>query len=229
MSKVFIIVNAEVNSGKISPTAPIAIKMVAGLTRAIQNSDDSMGIEIIGAADLWSKSISLTTESQKLIYCPLTINLPHWLNFSAKKIFELCLDIKGRRNWVENNFNYKTTIGNSSLGDLWLPLILTQKELVYGEIIGEGEIPNFYQQSIHFPNNIRRSLYKLGANLLESIEAIPAVYLLQFKMLDENIIFDRLWPFPASPAIASLNKKNNDLFACHWLCLTGKSTTDSIM
>jgi hypothetical protein len=41
-------------------------------------------------------------------------------------------------------------------------------------------------------------------------------------MLDNQIIFDRLWPFPASPAIASVKCQKPDLFACHWFCLTGK-------
>jgi hypothetical protein len=227
MSKVLIIVNAEVNHGQVSKSAPVTIKMVSALSQVISHSSPSLPIEIVGAADLWSKSPQLKQNWQNsTIYCPLTIELPDWLNFPAKNVFQLCKDLEGRRSWVEQNFNYKTSTDNSWLGDLWLPIILTAKGPVYAEVIGEGEIPNSYQQPIDFPDHLRQSLYHLAYSLLESINAIPAVYLLQFKMLKEDIVFDRLWPFPATPAIASIHRQNPDLFACHWDCLTHQPFTD---
>lgn len=36
------------------------------------------------------------------------------------------------------------------------------------------------------------------------------------------ICFDRLWPFPIAPAIASVGVQQPDLFACHWRCVTGQ-------
>lgn len=113
-------------------------------------------------------------------------------------------------------------MSDSFLGDLWLPIVLTKKGPIYGEVIGEGEIPNSYEQPIDFSNHgsdgyddqIRQSLYYLGYQLLESINAIPSVYLLQFRMLEQEIFFDRLWPFPATPAIASVESQQPDLFAC---------------
>lgn len=226
MSKVLIIVNAEVQSGKVSPSSPVATKMVTALVKSINNSSESTQIEIIGAADLWSKSIQLNYAQKDLIYCPLTIKLPHWLDFPAQRILRLCTDIVTRRAWVEKHFSYQTAIGDSCLGDLWLPIILTAKGPIYGEVIGEGEIPNFYQQPIDLSDQIRQSLYNLAYRLLESINAIPAVYLLQFRLLAKEIIFDRLWPFPASPAIASIQTQTPDLFACHWYCLTRKPIID---
>ncbi len=226
MSKALIIVNAEVRSGNVSANAPVAAKMVTAMVKAIQNSNKPVQPEIIGAADLWSKSVILSPHNDDLIYCPLTIQLPNWVEFPAKKIFELCRELKTRRNWVEQHFQYKTSSKNSWLGDLWLPVVLTAKGILYGEVIGEGEIPNSYQQPINFKEHIRQSLYKLAAQLLESINATPAVYLLQFRILGEVIVFDRLWPFPASPAIASIKLQQPDLFACHWHCLTGKPIVD---
>jgi hypothetical protein len=226
MSKVLIIVNAEVRNRRVSPTSPVAAKMVTALVQSIQNSTKSTEIEIIGTADLWSKSIILTPSNEDLIYCPLTIKLPDWIEFPAKHIFQLCIDIPARRSWVEKYFQYKTTIADSCLGDLWLPIVLTAKGPIYGEVIGEGEIPNFYQQPIDFDDRIRQSLYNLAYQLLDSINATPSVYLLQFRMLEKEIIFDRLWPFPASPAIASIPSQKPDLFACHWHCLWGKPIVD---
>lgn len=229
MSKVLIIVNAEVYSRKVSPNYPVTIKMVKALTKAIQNSTQSIDIEIIGAADLWSKSVKINDDNKDLIYCPLTIKLPDWVNFPAKNIFQLCIDIQSRRNWVQKHFQSKTTKGDSLLGDLWLPIVLTTKGAIYGEVIGEGLMLNCYEQPIDFSDEIRQSLYNLGYQLLESINATPSIYLLQFKMLGKEIIFDRLWPFPANPAIASLESQQPDLFACHWDCLSGNPITDLIV
>lgn len=227
MSKVLIIVNAEVNHGQVSKSAPVTIKMVSALIQAIASSSPSLKIEIVGAADLWSKSPQLRQNWQNsTIYCPLTIELPDWLNFPAKSVFQLCKDLDGRRSWVEQNFHYKTSTDNSWLGNLWLPIILTSKGPVYAEVIGEGEIPNSYQQPVDFSDSVRQSLYHLAYSLLESINPIPAVYLLQFKMLKKDIVFDRLWPFPATPAIASIDRQNPDLFACHWNCLINKPFVD---
>ena len=66
----------------------------------------------------------------------------------------------------------------------------------------------------------------MAYQLLESINAIPSVYLLQFRILEKKINFDRLWPFPASPAIASIQSQVPNLFNCHWHCLLGKPILD---
>jgi len=219
MSKVIIIVNAQVDQGKISPTAPVAQKMATALTKGIMETSPNTEIKVMGAADLWSKSINLPNPSTDLRYCPLTIKLPEWFNFKAHSVYKACYEVDKRRKWVENHFGYKTSTENLWLGDLWLPIICTSKGVVYGEVIGEGEIPNSYDQPHDLTDDLRQPLYRLGFELLESIGATPAVYLLQFRMLDNNIIFDRLWPFPATPAIASIKVQQPDLFTCHWHCL----------
>jgi hypothetical protein len=226
MSKVLIVVNAEVHDGQVSPSMPVAVKMVSALVEAITKTSPLTEMEIIGGADLWSKSRPLKQNGEDMLYCPLTIQLPDWFDFPAKDIFQLCKDLEGRRSWVEKHFAYKTTNRNSWLGDLWLPIILTAKGPVYGEVIAEGEIPNSYQQPIDFSDSLRQSLYHLAFSLLDSIKAIPAVYLLQFTILKDQLVFDRLWPFPATPAIASLGKQKPDLFTCHWYCLTNKPFVD---
>jgi hypothetical protein len=97
---------------------------------------------------------------------------------------------------------------------------------MYGEVIGEGELPNSYQQPVEFPDNKRQSLYGLGYQLLESISAQPAVYLIQFGFQDETLIFDRVWPFPAAPALASIGVQTPNLYACHWQCLSQQPIWD---
>lgn len=226
MPKVLIIVNSEVQKGKVSPISPVATKMVTALVESIQNSMLSTEIDIISAADLWSKSIKLSSNQEDFIYCPLTIKLPDWIDFPAQHIFKSCIDIAARRAWVEKHFHYPTVIGDSGLGNLWLPIVLTTKGPLYAEVIGEGEIPNFYRQPVDLSDQFRQSLYNLAYQLLESINAIPSVYLLQFRILEQEIIFDRLWPFPASPAIASIPSQTPNLFTCHWHCLLEKPIFD---
>ena len=220
MSKVIIVVNAQVQGGKISATAPVAERMALALSKGIINAQGSHEIEIISGADLWSKSIHLSEASTDLIYCPLTIKLPDWFNFPAQKVYQACRDLEKRRRWVKHNFDYQTTHDNIWLGDLWLPLILTKEKLMYSSIIGEGMMPNDYQQPNDLPLEIFSKLKKLGSQLLDSINAVPSVYLLQFKIVDHDIVFDRLWPFPATPAIASIHAQNPDLYTCHWRCLS---------
>ncbi|MBE9221330.1 hypothetical protein IQ215_01345 [Cyanobacterium stanieri LEGE 03274] len=226
MSKVIIIVNAQVEQGKIVPSAPIAQKMATALTKGIMTSSPNTEVKIMGAADLWSKSVTLANPSSELIYCPLTIKLPEWFNFKAYNVYKACYEVDKRRKWVEQHFNYRTSTDHLWLGDLWLPIIYTAKGIVYGEVIGEGGIPNSYEQPYDLGDNLRQPLYRLAHDLLESVKATPAVYLMQFRMVDENIIFDRLWPFPATPAIASINVQNPDLYTCHWHCLRNYPFTD---
>lgn len=78
-----------------------------------------------------------------------------------------------------------------------------------------------YCQPIHLCDAKRQGIYKLAYRLLQLLAAPPATYLVQFAFQGEDICFDRLWPFPAAPALASLGVQSPDLFACHWHCLTG--------
>jgi hypothetical protein len=227
MSKVLIIVNAQVKDGdNIIAVSPVTEKMVAALKRAIRQDFPALEFEVMAAASLWLDSEREKIEQDNLIYCPLTIQLPDELRFPAQSIYKACQNLEGTRQWVETHLAYKTSIGDSWLGDLWLPVVLTAKGPLYGEVIGEGEIPNCYQQPVDLTDDLRQPLYHLAYQLLESLEAPPAVYLLQFRLLNKEIVFDRLWPFPAAPAIASLHTQKPDLFTCHWRCLMGKPILD---
>ena len=227
MSKVIIIVNAQVEGGKISATAPVAERMALALSKSITNSLHSHEVKIISGADLWSKSVYLAEPSSDVIYCPLTIKVPDWFKFPAQSIYNACRDLEQRRKWVKQFFGYQTSQDNLLLGDLWLPIILTNNnKLIYSSVISEGIMPNDYQQPYDLTSEVNFKLQELARQLLDSINAIPSVYLLQFKLVGHDIIFDRLWPFPATPAIASINVQQPDLYACHWLCLSGQPVTN---
>jgi hypothetical protein len=238
ISKVIIIVNAEVNDKKkIIAASPATEKMVCSVKKAIQSEltmerdeikireqQEQITVEIVSTATLWSEANrSERSDNNEIIYCPLTIELPHVFEFPGKQVFLACKDIKARRRWVEEKLSYQTHKGDRSFGDLWLPAIVRRDGISYAEAIGEGGIPNSFQQPVGLPDTIRHSLHNLADKILQSIAAIPAVYLLQFSLHGREIVFDRLWPFPAAPALASLKAQQPDLFACHWHCLSGKS------
>jgi hypothetical protein len=224
MEKVVIIINAEAHGiGKPSRLSPVTERMVTALRQAIS---ESTPVEVMSAASLWSRSESAKGNRSDSIYLPLTIQLPHWLDFPGRTIYQSCRDIEARRTWVEQKLAYQTSIGDSWFGDLWLPITLTHKGPLYGEVIGEGAIPNSYQQPIDLTDDLRQPLYYLAHQLLESLKASPSVYLLQFSLLGQEIVFDRLWPFPAAPAIASIQVQNPNLFACYWRCVTNQPILD---
>ncbi|YAI82490.1 MAG: hypothetical protein ACQJCO_02550 [cyanobacterium endosymbiont of Rhopalodia sterrenbergii] len=223
MHKVIIIINAEVNAqGAIYLGSPATRTMVTALQRAISADSDSTEVDVISAASLWSNSLTSSKSNSNLIYCPLTIEIPPKFSFPVQKLYQTCKDIPGLRRWVEQNLGYKTSIRDSWLGDLWLPIVVTGKQMLYGSVISEGAIPNSYEQPVELDRRVDKSLHSLGQELLTSLDAPPSVYLVQFRLLSNEIIFDRLWPFPAAPAIASLRYQQPNLFICHWYCLTQK-------
>ena len=228
MEKILIIVNAEVNEqGKLISASPVTQRMVAAIRKGISTySSAPVAIDVISAGSLWSKGNRMIAEQSQTIYCPLTIQLPDYFEFPAKNVFSACKDISGRRHWVEKNLGYKTSAGDHWLGHLWLPMILTKKGLLYAEVIGEGAMPNSYEQPILLSSRHRQSLHHLGRNLLNSLSATPGVYLIQFSLHNNEIVFDRLWPFPAAPALASLRFQDPDLFACHWQCLSNQTIAE---
>lgn len=225
--RVSIIVNAKVKQeGRLIAASPVTERMLSALKKAIiANSPDTL-IEVIAVASLWSETAQKQTSTAGRIYCPLTIQLPKWLVFPSQKIYQSCQDILGRRTWVEEHLKCKSNPNLNWLGDLWLPVVWTAEGPLYGEVIGEGVMPNAYEQPVKLADNLRQALYSLASQCLEALEAPPSVYLLQFSVIEQEIIFDRLWPFPAAPAIASLGVQSPDLFSCHWQCLTDQAIAD---
>ncbi|WP_013323898.1 hypothetical protein [Gloeothece verrucosa] len=229
MGKVVIVINSEIaEKGKVLKRSLVTEKMVTALKNAIAvNSPFPLTIEVVSSSGLGPHKQDPDPDS--VIYCPLTIQLPHWFNFPGQQVYQACREIKERQIWVAKHLSYQTTLDegpNAGLGDLWLPIVLTAKGPIYAEVIEEGEMPNFYRQPVDLSDDLRQSLYHLAYQLLENLAAPPSVYLLQFSLKGKEIIFDRLWPFPAAPALASLMRQKPDLFTCYWLCLSGQPIFD---
>lgn len=111
-------------------------------------------------------------------------------------------------------------------GDHWLPLVVTAKGVLYGELIGQDR-DGQYLQPIHVPDHIRQPLYYLSQSLLNHLRLpVRGCYLLQVGWLDGELCFDRLWPFPIQPALASLGVQAPDLFYAHYLCHQGLPLKD---
>ncbi len=211
--------------------------MLSAFQAAIINSpgSESTSVTVLSpqtARDRLEKSANHQGADQNLLICPFTLNLPENISFQGKDIYQACQDVIGLRTKVVQ-MGYQT--GN---GQLWLPVVLTAKGPLYGEAIalGEGSLPTQieldlgssewkYTQPWHLSDATRQDLYKLAYRLLRSLNAPPATYLLQFGVADQ-IYFDRLWPFPAPPAIASIGVQQPNLFVCHWYCLQALPLVD---
>ena len=187
-----------------------------------------LGVAMLGSIGTVVSSVQFTTVTELpavadplAIYCPLTLDLPPTFEFWGQSIGRSCQDIDQLRHLSATTTGVK--VGNG--GNLWLPVIWTARGPIYGEAIGLIE-PDTYQQPIHLDDIDRQPLYQFGYQLLTQLVAPPATYLIQFSKTDSEIVFDRLFPFPAIPALASIGVQHPDLFECHWRCITQQSIVD---
>lgn len=239
MSQVLIIADGLVPQAADQPT-DFSDPTIAALKQAIHVSQPDRSIQVIGVNAAVQQAAELGSEA---LLCPLTLNLPKDLRFPAQEIYQLCQDTESLRQWVNQRFDYP--IGD---GQFWLPIILTPKGPLYAEAIATLHSPSAhspsahsptppplypstptYHQPLHLSDAWRQKLYRLAARLLRSLSTPPATYLMQFGTLSGEICFDRLYPFPGTPAIASLGVQTPDLFMCHWHCLTGEPILDVLI
>jgi hypothetical protein len=191
------------------------------LKAAIAQSDPLIEVEICGVSGLNSGAIALSGA----IVCPLTLDVPSDLVFPGQDVFRFATNVVAARDRVAQEL--QVPVGD---GNFWLPVVLTARGPLYAEAIAaesdklSGELS--YRQPVHLSDVWRQELYELAFRLLDLVNAPPATYLMQFGFVGERIFFDRLLPFPAAPAIASVGVQVPDLFVCHWYCLTNKPIYD---
>ncbi|MGA9382286.1 MAG: hypothetical protein WBV73_26290 [Phormidium sp.] len=228
MLEVWIVVDGEVNAtGELVAASPATATMVAALGKAIAQSPTR--IKVLGNNNLNSLKLP-----QDVVFCPLTLRLPSNFDFPEQAIFKACQNVEFFRYLIAQKFGYITKPGN-----FWLPVVLTRKGPIYAEAIGLAsatspglltkdllQVELNYYQPVHFSDTMRQQIYELAHNILKFLNASPASYLIQFGFIDKEIWFDRVWPFPAAPAIASINTQKPDLFTCHWCCLTNQPIID---
>jgi hypothetical protein len=198
---------------------PDSQKLGVAMLRSIGEIVDS--VQFVTVAEL------PPVASANAIYCPMTLAVPPSFEFWGQSIGRTCQDIDRLRHLAATTIGVKVGDG----GNLWLPIIWTDREPIYGEVIGKQESDN-YRQSIHLDAldastqrlcQRQLLLHQFGYQLLTQLTAPPATYLVQFSQSETGIIFDRLFPFPAIPALARIGIQHPDLFECHWRCITGQS------
>lgn len=217
-----IIVNAKVKQeGRLIAASPVTERMVDALRSAIAVQSPETIIDTVAVAGLWSDQAQQQTEMGGRIYCPLTIQLPRWLDFPGQGVYQACQNIAARRQWVSETLGLPLCNDANWLGDHWLPIILSGDGVEFFPLIYEGIMPNAYEMvSWDFPpyQRYQSGLADLARALVKELNAPPAVYLLQFSIA-QGLMFDRLWPFPAAPAIATINFSHANLYTYHWCCL----------
>lgn len=191
------------------------------LLAAIAKSNSLAEVSIVSVSEVNSGAINLSGA----MICPLTLDVPESLVFPGQDVFGFCANVSAARDRVQEQLQVATGDGN-----FWLPVVWTARGPLYAEAIGaeadkeSGELSYF--QPVHLSDIWRQQLYELAYRLLDLVNAPPATYLMQFGFVGDRICFDRLCPFPAAPAIASVGVQVPDLFVCHWLCLTGAPIYD---
>ncbi|MEO0409896.1 MAG: hypothetical protein AAF289_21350, partial [Cyanobacteria bacterium P01_A01_bin.135] len=196
-----------------SAADPDSAAVAAALERAIAADTHSPAQVKITAVESTSSDLGMGHGAEHLL-CPLTLDLSERLlealPTAQRALYRRCRDVADLQQQLGQGY----PVGE---GDLWLPVVWTAKGPLYGEAIAaKGED---YRQPHHLSDAQRQPLYRLGRKLLSQLHAPPSVYLLQVACND-GVVFDRLWPFPAAPALASVGVQSPDLFACHWRCLT---------
>jgi hypothetical protein len=180
-----------------------------------------------------------------LIYNLTLEALPPTIAFAARDFYALCDRPQTLQDLVQS---WGYGIGPAQT---WLPVVLTQRGPLYGEMIALGtrsaasrsatasalDAPMGdsleawagdwqFVQPLHHSDRDRQKLYQLAHHLLTQTKAPPGTHLLQVEAKGGEIIFERLWPFPAMPAIGSLRVQKPDLFSTHLRCLVGAAVRD---
>jgi hypothetical protein len=199
MSKIVVILDETPNSQR------LGVAMLRSIGEIVES------VQFVTVSDLPAVA------SPKAIYCPMTLVVPPTFQFWGQSIGKFCQDIDWLRVLAANTTGVKVGDG----GNLWLPVIWTAQDPIYGDIIGKNG--DDYQQPVQLEDRDLQSLHRFSNRLLTQMTAPPATYLVQFSKADSGIIFDRLFPFPAIPALASIGVQQPDLFDCHWRCITGQS------
>lgn len=148
---------------------------------------------------------------------------------TSTDIISACADISGLRAWVYEHLGTVAT----EMGNLWLPVVWTVRGPLYAEAISRDR-NGTYHQPFHLRDCLKQPLYKLAFALLSHLDASPAVYLVQFELVESEsdlaqIRFDRLLPSPDAPAQASVDVQEPNLFDCHWLCITQSPIYDLVI
>jgi hypothetical protein len=93
------------------------------------------------------------------------------------EIVAACADLEGRRIWAKQVHG----IGPTTTGNFWLPVVWTARGPLYAEVITR-QPDGRYHQPFHLSDRAKQPLYYFAYSLLTSLNASPAVYLIQFAL-----------------------------------------------
>lgn len=189
----------------------IAADRLVALAKAAQA--DGRALEPVMIAIGETQPIPTATEA---IDCPLSLGVladPRFpADWPARSLWETCAAVESLRSRVAEELQWPTT----AAGDLWLPLVVTAKGPLYAEAIAHDPATGRFVQPHHLSDRDRQTAYRLAFELLTLLKLPPGVYLVQWGQdAAGETQFDRLYPFPAAPAIASLGVQSPDLLECH--------------
>jgi hypothetical protein len=207
--------------------------LVAHLTQVIAReplTTDNTTVDVCDMAELSDRIAA--SEGEQLI-CPLSLSVGA-LSFAGQAIYAACANVEALRNTVTDQWSIP---GRS--GELLLPVVWTARGPLYAEAIAlktaairladnspsPKSDPSFVQP-VHLNDRQRQPVYRLAGNLLRFLDAPPSVYLMQFGLIGDKVVFDRLWPFPTPAAIASIDVQTPDLLTCYWRCVTHQPISD---
>jgi hypothetical protein len=195
----------------------VIITASAALAQAMRSA-----IQSIDPATACIVKEKVTRVRNNSLLCPLTLDISPDLEFWGQDIFNACRQTAKMQQWVVAEAGLSVGVGTC-----WLPIVNTRQGIFYAAAI--SQLGDRHQQTFQLTDQHRQSLYQLAAKLLEQLQAPPAVYLLTFGLVDGELVFDRLLPFPAAPALASINVQQPDLFVCHWRCLTNQPVLELLI
>lgn len=180
-------------------------------------------VRVVPVADAQSP---LPPDGNAVTVLPLSFNVPPaLLDPALGQVLTKCRDRDQFRAWVQKTLGVAT--GD---GAWWLPIALTAKGPLYGEAIAFDPEQGHFAQPCHLSDAERQPTYRTGFRILQALDAPPSLYLLQFSLGDRGrLVVDRLFPFPARPALASHGVQKPDLFACYWTCILGARLRDLVI
>jgi hypothetical protein len=235
LTEVWLIVDAAPRAESNSPSLELDLPQVEHRVQPLLSAELPMGVTLKTITSQALSQLGQIPTAATLL--PLTFNLPPSLKFEQGLLWQQCQDLAYWRRLVGELGAVARRSDCLVQPRYWLPIVLTAKGPLYGEVIGEvidqaldtpANSPS-YLQPFHFPDQWRQPLYGFAYQLLKAMAAGPSVYLLEFGWHDQQLGFDRLWPFPNQAALASLGVQSPDLFTCYWRCLANLAITDLLI
>lgn len=135
-------------------------------------------------------------------------------------------------------------------GVLYGEAIAADSQVDSGDPVALQRIP--YRQPWHLNDRQRQQLYGVGRSLATELNLPWGVHLMQFREYshsrasksldptlhpsttadgsgDRTLVFDRLYPYPGPPALASCGVQEPDLLSCHRACVLGQPLRDVVI